>query len=352
MNFSKNNFTKEETNQIKGIALLFLLFHHLFYLQNGLYTEFYFGNTEVISSIGIFCKVCVGMFVFFSGYGLYQSQLNKKDMRLKSFYLKHFSKLYFNYWLIWLLFVPIGVFLFKYTFNEVYGNSLVPPKFIINFLGLQDMFNFEGYNPTWWFMTCILILYFLFPFLNVLLSKFDYIFLILIFIFSLFSINISFLFNMQPYAPIRDYLFTFTLGMYFSKHNLLIKIKNFPSNSLIKFGCLLITLAIQIYLRTLLNKKSLIITDGLITILITQLYLLFKSKSKFLLLLGKHSFNIFLFHTFIFSYYLKSFIYGFRNPILIFIALLSMCLLISIFIEFLKSKIYFYKLQSFINQHF
>jgi fucose 4-O-acetylase-like acetyltransferase len=53
-------------------------------------------------------------------------------------------------------------------------------------------------------------------------------------------------------------------------------------------------------------------------------------------MLGQHSFNIFLFHTFIFYYYLPGFIYGFKYPVLILPVLLGLCLMISIILEKFK----------------
>ena len=46
--------------------------------------------------------------------------------------------------------------------------------------------------------------------------------------------------------------------------------------------------------------------------------------------IGTHSYNIFLFHTFIFLYYFNKFIYSFKLDVLIFLARLTTCLAISI----------------------
>ena len=60
--------------------------------------------------------------------------------------------------------------------------------------------------------------------------------------------------------------------------------------------------------------------------------------------LGKHSMNIFLFHTFIYFYWFREYIYISRNPLLIIFSLLIPCYLISVIIEFVKNKIGFYRL--------
>ena len=61
--------------------------------------------------------------------------------------------------------------------------------------------------------------------------------------------------------------------------------------------------------------------------------------------IGKHSLNIFLFHTFIYAYYFESFIYSSRNPIFIFLLLLGICLVLSFLIEKIKKNTGFNQLQ-------
>ncbi len=52
--------------------------------------------------------------------------------------------------------------------------------------------------------------------------------------------------------------------------------------------------------------------------------------------LGKHSMNIFLFHTFVYSYYFSDFIYSDPNPLIIYAKLLAVCLPLSMAIEWFK----------------
>lgn len=62
---------------------------------------------------------------------------------------------------------------------------------------------------------------------------------------------------------------------------------------------------------------------------------------KALAFLGKHSMNIFLFHTFIYYMWFQDIIYITRNPLVIFLELLTACLLISVFLESIKKLIRF-----------
>lgn len=92
--------------------------------------------------------------------------------------------------------------------------------------------------------------------------------------------------------------------------------------------------------------------DSLVALIIILLYKNSKINTRMhkgLEFLGKHSFNIFLFHTFIYYLYFSFVIYWSRNPIIIFISLLLSCIAISIGIEKLKEYIGFYRLSSKID---
>ena len=98
--------SKTDTNVLKGIAIIFMLLHHLFYARRELYDDvILYGDNGIVNEIGIFSKVCVAVFVFLSGYGLTVSNASAKSICLKDFYVHRFVKLYMNYWLIWLLFI-------------------------------------------------------------------------------------------------------------------------------------------------------------------------------------------------------------------------------------------------------
>ncbi len=336
-----NNFNISDTNQAKGVAVLMLLWHHLFTDKLYEYSSIEVMGVDTIHWIAVLFKWCVGIFVFLSGYGLYKSQTNK-PRKIKQFYFSHLSSLYLNYWFIWLLFVPIGIFVFGRMFNDVFTHHILFNT-IMNFLGLQYFFLEWGYNPTWWFMSCIIALYLLFPFLKILIEKLDIYFLGGILLFSVFSIRISFI-SIQPYAPIEEYLLTFVIGMFVAKHSFFEKIVSLKWNNGIKYIMLIFVLLISIIARNFLNTKALIFTDGIMTFALLQILFLFKKQSKLLILYGKHSYNIFLFHTFIYAFFFPKFIYSFYNPFIIFIVLAIISLIISLLLEWIKEHIVFYTL--------
>ena len=159
--FQRVSLTLQDTEILKGIAVLLLLFHHLF-LEGVGFDDLYVGQIPLMQTFGAQSKLCVAIFVFLSGYGLTAGAIKTGGIpNLLAFYRKRYVKLMVNFWLIWLLFVPVGVLAFNRTFPDVYGEHYI----IRIFTDLLGVCSTSSYNPTWWFYGCIICLYILFPFL-------------------------------------------------------------------------------------------------------------------------------------------------------------------------------------------
>lgn len=75
-------FSKNETLKAKGIAILLLLFHHLFYdseriEQSGV--QFLIFQQDIVQQIAVAARICVWIFVFLSAYGLTYQYVNRKE---------------------------------------------------------------------------------------------------------------------------------------------------------------------------------------------------------------------------------------------------------------------------------
>ena len=329
--FNKNILSISDTNVLKGLALLLLLCHHLFYLQNGLFEDIHvFENHYLVTEIGLFSKLCVVMFVFLSGYGLMaQAEAKGEIENVKEWYIRRFKKLMLNYWFIWLVFVPISYYYFGMTFEKAYQHN-VGIHFVFDILGVHALF-YSGkvlcYNPTWWFMSCIIVLYLLFPLMYKMMKRDPFTLLLLTLIVSFLPV---------PYMDVIQFnIVAFALGMWMMKSP--------PPLLNVKWFVLL--LAALYAIDRNFNSYPLLI-DCLLTLLIVQLYLIVKCPrllNDVMQFLGRHSMNIFLFHTFIFYFWFQDFIYATHNPLLIFLTLLGICIPISILLEWLK-KYTIYKL--------
>ncbi len=332
----------KDTNVLKGVALMMLLWHHLFYSRNGLYAEINIGSIELSETFAKVCKLCVSIFVFLSGYGLtVQAEKNGGINSVWSFYKRRFSKLFVNYWFIWLLFVPMGVLVFGRTFDSVYQTNVIP-KLIADFFGLAFTFNYYGYNATWWFMSCIIVLYIFFPFLYKAAKQYPLCTLLCTIAVALIVPPVGGRLGYDG-AALVSYLTSFVIGILLCNKNL--------ENDKIKTPSLIVLLPLFLVLwaEHLIVKEPLAF-DAVITLSLIMLYGVLKLPAfvtNGLEFLGRHSMNIFLFHTFIFSHWFKDFIYSPKNPFLIFLLLLGVCLIISVLIERLKKVL---KIDSLISK--
>jgi peptidoglycan/LPS O-acetylase OafA/YrhL len=330
-------FDKRQTNIAKGVALLLLLWHHLFYNSPEYYNKFtslfYFKGVPVECFLADFCKVCVAIFLFLSGYGLYKSYqsylrsntLTKDKYGIKRdiiFVKNHLIKMMSSYWFIFIIFVPMGLF-FGRSFITYYGFN--PVYYLADFFGVcYLLFNYSGtMNVTWWFMSIIIIYYVFFPLLCRIMNWSKEILLLSV----LFLLFLPF----PDFRQLKLWLCPFVFGMYMSSYNGFNRINNkinTKSKSLI--FCLL-SICLTAYVRDSSGYRTTLDSIfGFFIILFS--YLIISAVpilNRILEELGKYSGQIFMFHTFIFSYYFSGFIYFFKYSILIFIVMTVVCYLVA-----------------------
>lgn len=114
--------TKNQTLEMKGVAILFMLFWHLM-------------KDPISAYIGR-CMNPVAFFLLLSGYGLYI--VNQREDNHK---YKRIIRLYINYWVVLLLFIVVG----HWTNPGYYFIS--PLSLLGNFIGLNPTF-----IPEVWFL--------------------------------------------------------------------------------------------------------------------------------------------------------------------------------------------------------
>jgi peptidoglycan/LPS O-acetylase OafA/YrhL len=280
--------------------------------------------------------------------------VKRKSTGLLTFYKNHLSKLYLNYWLIAAIFVPVGIFLMNYPLSKAYINHEYL-KFIIQLTGLHRWFYPDlGYNPTWWYLSTIIPLYVLFPLMYRLTRKtgvWPFLFLCI----AGFLIQERLFFSeLVEHTHFVLWSSSFVLGIDLSLSNGLATASLLLSRTgwfrFVLLAASIIGLSIFEKFGFIYYLKLAWLLGTLIIRFTFEVVRASSLLSKILSFLGKHLFNIFLFHTFIFYFFFKEQIYSFKNPLLIFAVLLSVCLLISILIEYLKKAILFYRLESKISE--
>ena len=112
--------TKSDSNACKGIAIIMMLAHHLFYdvydiAQLPIKYGFIISNFDNMNMVGFLGKMCVSVFTFLSGYGIAKSiQGRKFDFTARDVYGKivgtRFIKLLLSFQLIFILsMIPAAV---------------------------------------------------------------------------------------------------------------------------------------------------------------------------------------------------------------------------------------------------
>lgn len=233
-------FTKYNTKAIKGIAIILMLYHHLFFFPDRISDEIVYlpiikiGGMSLAYFIGEFGNICVSIYLFLGGYGTYISCRKSENVWLCIF--NKVKTLYAEYWKIFAVFVPICM---------IAGVDRVEKKFeilILNFTGM-----YTSYCGEWWFFTPYVTLLVVFPILYRLINKYnnaivDFAVIVMfdILIKVLFSIGLSDklyenLLYATPGAAVLMNVYgltlatatSFCLGCIFAKYDLLSKLKSF-----------------------------------------------------------------------------------------------------------------------------
>ena len=131
--------TKNDSVIIYGVAILLMIYHHLFAFPERLNYNYVnvleIGNINIDYYIGVFGKLCVALYAFISGYGLTISKLNR-GVRQSLFQL---INLYKKFWLVFIVFIPIGFCNSSLNFNF--------KELFLNFIAYKVSYNLE-----WWYM--------------------------------------------------------------------------------------------------------------------------------------------------------------------------------------------------------
>ena len=357
-------FTKEHTMQMKGIAIIILLFHHCFLNAQrwatvpyeklattkgwGYYPiSFAPFSSHTIQYLASFSKICVAMFVFMTGYGMWVSyESQKKKTTMSNYIKKRMVTLMTGFLIIFVvtetLAIPTGRFI------EVYGHDFRSVVYmIIDALGLAKLLGTPLFCLTWWYMSLAIVLIMIFPFVHSIMEKYQWVVVVA-------SIIVPRACGFGQSTDLFRYLLAYTLGMYFAQHDLLARIKEKfmeqnVAGKLLSLIVSLIGLAVIIKCRqnAWIGWKYLDFWDGfaaMYMIVISYIYILNgKWIVKGLGFLGKHSMNIFLIHSFYRDVFFHEFTYSFYYAWLDYIVLMAISLVTSIVLEWFKKLIRYEK---------
>ena len=275
---ANDNYTREDTMIAKGIAILCMLFHHVY--PNVCYKPFFaLEDRAPLALLAATCKVCVSLLTILSGYGLAEQYRKRKTRTLKSdvgFVLSRYIQLFALYWPVNLLVSWISL---SNTAVDL-GNLRALAKVAVRLVGLRRVTGD-------WYLFAVVILYALFPLLYRLISRFGRKAVIatfapwLLFFVSLFS-GLS-----MKWDSALFYFFPFSAGICLSMENGLAKRADVSSREKVWTAILLI---FAILLRQILALPM----DAFVALAILKVQTTWGLRSKTLSIFGKESANIWL----------------------------------------------------------
>ncbi|MBI6100515.1 acyltransferase, partial [Clostridium perfringens] len=236
--------SKNKSLALKFLAAIFIIFTHMFVkvgqVNSLKYIPLFSLNGYPIEQyIGSFSGICVGMFIFLSGYGLYISY--NKNIKYKEI-LKRIKKIYVNYWIILIIFLPIGMYMGVYKFEI--------KDFILNILGLRT-----SYNHPAWFLRLYVMLLIVYPMLIKLINRYNKnTILVVSFITNIIGIIITKIYYMSGKENIIIDLisillggqFLFIFGIIIAKYGIFDKVNSKIRNNKILYYILFIIIVILI----------------------------------------------------------------------------------------------------------
>lgn len=321
--------TKQDSLELKGIAILMMLFLHLFNTPERVdecTTFLHIGSKPLALLLSRVCGMCVPIFIFITGYGLAASW--RKDVLHQLHPLRRVSHLYGMYWTIFLLFISLACYLSP----SVYPGSL--PEFIENLFCLTFT-----YNGEWWFMRSYIILVLLSPWIvgtmmsskrdsnrMLLLATIGYIIWGVISKTHWKNVYIIDVVNrvLQIYLPFAFGIWTYYTQGFNRLHDWLAKL-NFKRRHGLTITGVAVPLLICIICKIIFLKAIMMIPFVLFYLQIKRTGWL----KRILCYLGRHSTYMWLTHTFFCYYLFHDEIYGLRYPLLIYGVLIALSLMSS-----------------------
>lgn len=333
-------FDKYNSQAIKGIAIVMMLFHHMYLSTDrfeGLNVAFTPFTAERIMYLCRTFKICVPIYAFISGYGLYLSY-RKNHSTPGEWTAKRLIKTMGGFWIIWVLSVVILQLHNGYATTRYFGNGNIARGVAamgLDFLGLAKLFGTSTLNGTWWYTSAAIIFIICVPLFMI---KEEYLVLILVAV-AAFPRTISL--EVMGVTGVYAFLPVFLMGMCAAKYDLFnrwFRVWNDGAKHVLKFFLELLALYVlyKAYRRLPLMVYS-EIHWGLYPIVFMAFCCEFINVipgiRQVLLFLGKHSMNIFLIHTFIRQ---SSFVYVSGYFLTNTLTLLLASLAISVVLEWLK----------------
>lgn len=330
----KKGFTIECTLVAKGVFILLLLFHHVFFgntiLDRHISTHLF--SQETVSTMAMYSKICVGGFAFLSAYGMTCKMMREpKTKGLICF--KRFTSFISNCFYVYCLAVIYRRFIAVQGIKELYLDNkgeFNPIYMIIDGLGLAYFFDTPQINVTWWYCTFAILLIVAIPaiytiYVDAKVGK--------------YLIGLMLLFSVDSLIVIVVVGVAFAYEGWFTKLDTWVndKMRNRLSAIIL---CLVLLYGSYSIFNSTGNIENVQFWTGVLIAILSMILLIEIPILNFILkLLGKYSMFMFLTHTFIYYYFYKEYIYSFSDAYKIFLALLIISFVLSVLLTAIRKVI-------------
>ncbi|MBI2337652.1 acyltransferase [Candidatus Daviesbacteria bacterium] len=218
--------SKKVTNQLKGFAILAIIFGHIGYFLSS--------DTKFLYPLSVLSGTGVNLFLFLSGLGLTVSNL-QSPLPVLSFYKKRLFKLFIPLWIAITLILLADFFLLHRTYPI--------REIVYSFLGFYPRADlWQNLDSPLWYFSVIIFYYLIFPLLFI--RKIPLISPLLVLLVSLFILNLSLPVDRDVLKLYKLHTLAFPLGMLFG---LLIQHLKFKLHMAFKILALLIAVATFLY---------------------------------------------------------------------------------------------------------
>lgn len=341
---SLNVFDKNKSLELKGIAIILMLFHHCFRLTkiyDGCAVSFYpFSETSVVNAAYV-SKICVSFFAFISGYGLFLNYERKNESAQK-WVLRRYVKTFSGYWLIWVISAIICQIIDGRTQKVFFSGGLSKGTVycILNIIGIDNLFGTPTLNDVWWYMGAASVFIILIPVIYQCKDNLWLLLALLIVIPRMLLRNNGTIMTSSGTSAFSFFV-PLVLGCIFARYSLFERINRISKRTmlymlLVEIWGIIFFYKIYLYMdRSKYWEIHYGIFPMICIIFIVEHVLQIKYFYKPLVTLGKHSMNIYLIHSFI-QLYLKKMIFSNRHFLIITFTMIVLSLAASIIIEWFK----------------
>ncbi|WP_312324239.1 acyltransferase family protein [Soonwooa sp.] len=331
-----------KSNQLKTIAILMMLGLHLFNRKyDGLFQPLIFIGSQPLSYyLSLFCDACIPIFAFVCGYGLYFKYKANPTSYVKS-NITRLKKLYIVLWVVIVLFPVIVGFVLN---APGYPGSVL--KLVSSLSGLDS-----SYNGAWWFVTIYVFFILSSKFWFQLFDRvnpYTYFVVLLVLYFGAFYFRVykNDLFDMallnwghRQLALYFCTLFQFMMGAFafeYQWHNRTIQVfKSLPGKNIF----VIVLISGLVVIHALVPSFIIAAFLGLAFIFLYLQLDLPVFVSKALRFFEPHATNIWLVHMFFYLIFFSDFVYSFHYVPVIFIVLLTLCIVSSYLINLISKPL-------------